>query len=117
MPFSDVITLIFISNRNLVLEEPISIKARLKGESTIGIQTAFETVKEIINIIFLFNPLKIFLPISILIFLLSIAWGIPIILKGQGVSVGAVLGILSSLIFFFLGLIAEQLTLIRKNKK
>lgn len=117
MPFSDVITLIFISNRNLVLEEPISIKARLKGESTIGIQTAFETVKEIINIIFLFNPLKIFLPISILIFLLSIAWGIPIVLKGQGVSVGAVLGILSSLIFFFLGLIAEQLTLIRKNKK
>jgi glycosyltransferase involved in cell wall biosynthesis len=117
MPYSDVITLIFISNRHLVLEEPINIKARLKGESTIGIQTAFETIKEIVNIIFLFNPLKIFLPISIIIFLISMAWGIPIILKGQGVSVGALLGILSSLIFFFLGLIAEQLTLIRRNKK
>ena len=117
MPFSDVITLIFISNQNLVLEEQISIKDRLKGESTIGIQTAFETIKEIINIIFLFNPLKIFLPISILIFVVSMAWGIPIVLKGQGVSVGAVLGILSSLIFFFLGLIAEQLTLIRKHRK
>ena len=117
MPFSDVITLIFISNRHLVLEEPISIKNRLKGESTIGIQTAFETIKEIINIIFLFNPLKIFLPISIFIFIISMLWGIPIIMKGQGVSVGAVLGILSSLIFFFLGLIAEQLTLIRKHRK
>ncbi len=117
MPFSDIITLIFISNRHLVLEEPISIKDRLKGQSTIGIQTAFETIKEIINIIFLFNPLKIFLPISIFLFLLSLAWGIPIIVKGQGVSVGALLGIMSSLIFFFLGLIAEQLTLIRKNRK
>lgn len=117
MPFSDVITLIFISNRHLVLEEPINIKNRLKGESTIGIQTAFETIKEIVNIIFLFNPLKIFLPISIFIFIISAAWGIPLIIKGQGVSVGAVLGILSSLIFFFLGLIAEQLTLIRKNRK
>ena len=117
MPFSDVITLIFISNRHLVLEEPISIKDRLKGESNIRIQTAFETIKEIVNIIFLFNPLKIFLPISIFIFIISMVWGIPIIMKGQGVSVGAVLGILSSLIFFFLGLIAEQLTLIRKNRK
>ena len=117
MPFSDVITLIFISNRHLVLEEPISIKDRLKGKSTIGIQTAFETIKEIVNIIFLFSPLKIFLPISIFIFIISMAWGIPIVMTGQGVSVGALLGISSSLIFFFLGLIAEQLTLIRKHRK
>lgn len=116
MPFSDIITLIFISNRHLVLEEPITVKDRLKGESTIGIQTAFETVMEIVNIIFLFNPLKIFLPISILSLVLALAWGVPIVLRGQGVSVGALLGILSAMIFFFLGLIAEQLTHIRKNQ-
>lgn len=117
MPYSDIITLIFISNRHLVLEEPILVKDRLKGESTIGIQTAFETVMEIINIIFLFNPMKIFLPVSIIMFLISAAWGIPIILQSKGVSTGALLGFISSLIFFFLGLISEQLTLIRKNQK
>jgi glycosyltransferase involved in cell wall biosynthesis len=117
MPYSDIITLIFISNRHLVLEEPIVVNDRLKGESTIGIQTAFETIMEIVNMIFLFNPMKIFLPVSIISFLLSLAWGIPIILRGQGVSSGALLGFISSLIFFFLGLIAEQLTLIRKNQK
>lgn len=115
MPYSDIITLIFISNRHLVLEESIMIKDRLKGESTIGIQTAFETLMEIINIIFLFNPMKIFLPISISAFVISCSWGIPIILRGQGISTGALLGFVSSIIFFFLGLIAEQLTLIRKN--
>jgi hypothetical protein len=117
MPYSDIITLIFISNRHLVLEEPIVVNDRLKGESTIGIQTAFETIMEIVNMIFLFNPMKIFLPVSIISFLISLAWGIPIILRGQGVSSGALLGFISSLIFFFLGLIAEQLTLIRKNQK
>lgn len=116
MPYSDIITLIFISNRHLVLEEPIVVKDRMKGESTIGIQTAFETIMEIVNIIFLFNPMKIFLPIAIGAFFISAAWGIPIILRGQGVSTGALLGFISSLIFFFLGLIAEQLTLIRKNQ-
>lgn len=117
MPYSDIITLIFISNRHLVLEEPIVVRDRMKGESTIGIQTAFETLMEIINMIFLFNPTRIFLPISICTFIISVAWGIPIILRGQGVSVGAMLGIVSALIFFFLGLIAEQLTLIRKNQR
>lgn len=116
MPYSDIITLIFISNRHLVLEEPIMVRDRMKGESTIGIQTAFETIMEIVNMIFLFNPMRIFLPISIGAFLISLGWGIPIILKGHGVSVGALLGFIASLLFFFLGLIAQQLTLIRKNQ-
>jgi glycosyltransferase involved in cell wall biosynthesis len=117
MPYSDIITLIFISNRHLVMEVPIKVNDRLKGESTIGIQTAFETLLEIINIIVLFNPMRIFLPVSIVTFLISLAWGIPIILKGNGVSTGALLGFVSALIFFFLGLIAEQLALIRKNQQ
>ncbi len=117
MPFSDIITLIFISNRHLVLEEPILVKDRLKGESTIGMQTAFETLMEIINIIFLFNPMKIFLPVSLITIVITLLWGIPLILEGRGISVGTVLGLISAIIFFFLGLIAEQLTLIRKNQK
>ena len=116
MPYSDIITLIFISNRHLVLEVPIKVNERMKGESTIGIKTAFETLMEIVNIIVLFNPMKIFLPVSIVTFLVSAAWGIPIILRGNGVSTGALLGFMSALIFFFLGLIAEQLALIRKNQ-
>lgn len=117
MPYSDIITLIFIGNRHLVLEEPITVKDRMKGESTIGIQTAFETIMEIINIIFLFSPMKIFLPVSLVTFVVSAAWGLPIIIQGKGVSTGALLGFISAIIFFLLGLIAEQLTLIRRNPK
>ncbi|HJW29107.1 MAG TPA: glycosyltransferase family 2 protein, partial [Saprospiraceae bacterium] len=104
MAFSDIITLVFINNQHLVLEEPITISSRLKGKSTIGMQTAFQTVMEIVNILVLFNPMKIFLPISVLTLILTLIWGVPLVLAGRGISTGTLLGIVSTLIFFFLGL-------------
>ena len=116
MAYSDVIALVFISQRHLVKEMPITIHPRTSGESTINTLTAFETIKQVINIVMLFNPLRIFFPLSILFILCSIAWAIPIILAGRGVSVGAMLGIVTGIFFFFFGLVAEQLSLIRKGK-
>ena len=116
MAYSDVIALIFISQRHLVNEIPITIHPRTTGKSTINTFTAIETVKQIINIVMLFNPLRIFFPISVLSILASIAWGLPIVMAGRGVSVGAMLGIVTGIFFFFFGLVAEHLSLIRKGK-
>ncbi len=114
MAFSDTILLVFLQHRHLVLEEPITIKDRVAGISTINTMTALETIKQILNMVVLFNPMKIFLPIAILLVLCGIIWGIPIVLRGNGVSVGALLAILSGVIFFFLGLLAEQISIIRR---
>ncbi len=116
MSFSDIITLTFVNNKHLVLEEPITIKKRLEGTSTIGVRTAFETVLEIINIIILFNPTRIFLPIAIFFMFLGLSWGTHIFLLGRGVSVGASTLVLTGLLIFLLGLLAEQLSAIRKNQ-
>ena len=116
MSFSDVITLIFINNRHLVVEEPIRIRERTTGRSTIGFQTAFQTVMEIINIVILFNPMKIFLPLSLVTFVITMSWGVPLAWQGRGVSSATLLGIVASLLFFLLGLITEQLSLIRRNQ-
>ena len=121
MAFSDVITLVFIKKRHLVLELPITIKRRVSGKSTITTFTAIQTVMEIINIAMLFNPLRIFLSLSVLCIGFGFVWGIPILLRGRGVSVGAMLAIVTGLLFFFIGLIAEQLSSMRlglldKNK-
>lgn len=115
MAFSDIMTLIFSAQKNLVNECPVRIRKRVSGKSTIGLNTAFDTILEIINIVTLFNPVKIFLPISLLFILLGIVWGIPIIIAGRGVSVGAALLILMGVITFLLGLIAEQLSIIRRR--
>jgi hypothetical protein len=113
MAFSDVVTLIFIKKRHLVLEHPITIKQRAAGKSTINTFTAVQTIMEIINIAMLFNPLRIFLPLSIFFIGFGLAWGIPIMLRARGVSVGAMLAIVTGLLCFFFGLIAEQLSAMR----
>jgi glycosyltransferase involved in cell wall biosynthesis len=115
MAFSDVITLVFIQKRHLVLEHPITIRPRAGGKSTINTFTAIQTVMEIINIAMLFNPLRIFLPLSIFCIGFGLAWGIPIMLRARGVSVGAMLAIVTGLLCFFFGLIAEQLSAMRMS--
>jgi len=114
MAFSDVITLTFIYQRNLVLEMPIRINQRIAGKSKIRVKTAFDTIMEIVNIVTLFNPMRLFLPLSFSFILISLIWEIPIFLRGNGISVGALLGFVTGLIFFLLGLIAEQLGNIRR---
>ncbi|MDQ3019941.1 MAG: glycosyltransferase family 2 protein [Bacteroidota bacterium] len=115
MAFSDIMTLIFSAQQNLVIEEPIRIKKRIAGKSTIGLNTAFDTVMEVLNIVMLFNPIKIFLPVSIIFCLLGIGWGLPIVFAGRGVSVGAAMLIIMGVMTFLLGLIAEQLSMLRKK--
>jgi glycosyltransferase involved in cell wall biosynthesis len=113
MAFSDVITLVFISRRHLVIERPVELGERIAGRSTINTRTAFETLFEILNIIMLFNPMRIFLPAAMVCLLVGFAWGIPIILLGRGVSVGSLLAIVTGVITLFIGLVAGQLSLIR----
>jgi glycosyltransferase involved in cell wall biosynthesis len=115
MAFSDIIALIFINQRHLVLEHPITVVARTTGKSTINIKTAFDTVLELFHIATMFDPMRIFFPPAFFFLLFSAVWGIPILLRGEGVSVGTLFLFVTGLIFFFLGLLAEQLALIRKN--
>ncbi len=116
MAFSDVISLIFLDQRHKVVELPIEVLPRLSGDSSINTKTAFETVLEILNLVMLLNPLRIFLTVSIICFIVGFGWGIPFVAMGRGVSVGAMLAILTGVITFTLGLIAEQLSGIRKGK-
>jgi glycosyltransferase involved in cell wall biosynthesis len=115
MSFSDIIALNFIHDHHLVIEEPISLNKRIGGTSTINYTTAFETVYEIFNIIILFNPMKVFLPLSISFLVLGIGWGVFFVYAGKGITVGSGLLITLSVIIFLMGLIAEQLSSIRKS--
>jgi glycosyltransferase involved in cell wall biosynthesis len=115
MAFSNIIALSFAAQKNLVIEHPIGLRERTSGKSTININTAFDTILEILNIVMLFNPIRIFLPIAMMFFFAGLLWGIPIMIAGRGVSVGAALMMLTGVMIFLLGLIAEQLSHIRKG--
>ena len=115
MAFSDVITLIFSHQRRLVLEYPIHVLYRTEGKSTITTFTAIDTIMEITNMAMMFNPMRIFLPLSAACFLFGIFWGGRILLLGRGLSVGSLLAIVVGLWFFSLGLIAGQISAFRMN--
>jgi len=113
MAFSDVITLIFINQKHLVLEHPINVLPRKKGKSTISTKTAIETVYEILNIILTFYPIRFFLPISLILILGGVIWGLPILIAGRGFSMGTVLLILAGLQLAVIGLLANQISSLR----
>jgi glycosyltransferase involved in cell wall biosynthesis len=115
MALSDIMTMTFLYQKNLVLDYPISIQNRIAGKSTISYRTAVETLIQILNIMMLFNPLKFFLPSSFFCVLLGFLWGIPFALQGRGVSVGAMLSITIGWLLFALGLMAHQLSEIRQS--
>jgi glycosyltransferase involved in cell wall biosynthesis len=114
MAYSDIIALVFINQRHKVGEETIRIKPRVAGDSTINVKTAYETIMEIVNVVILFNPMRIFLAIAISFVLSAVVWDYHIFRRGGGVSTGAGMLIVSGFIFFMLGLVTEQLSQIRK---
>ena len=116
MAFSDIITLTFISERHLVIEHPITLRKRQAGVSTISVETAFDTVLKILIIVTLFNPIRLFLPCALILIMAGILWGLPIALDNRGVSVGAMLAVTTGLICFFLGLLVEILSSLRRSR-
>lgn len=114
MAYSDIIALTFLSEGNLVVEYPIHILPRRSGKSTISLHSAVDTVLELVNIVMFFNPLRIFVPVALITFLAGFVWGLPIMLRGNGLSVGSLFAFIVSFISILLGLIAEQLSQIRK---
>jgi glycosyltransferase involved in cell wall biosynthesis len=108
MAFSDVMTLMFVNNGLKVVEHQIKVNKRLGGKSTINLKTAIDTVLEIVTLIMLFKPLRFFAVISIIFFGAGVLLGLRFLLLDRGLSVAALLLLLTSIIMFTTGLLAEQ---------
>ncbi len=108
MAFSDVMTLVHLNLGMKVIEYPVKVFPRKGGKSTIGIHTALDTIIEILNLLILFKPLKLFLPISVFLILIGSAWGTRYFLMGRGLSTAALLLISAGIIVFSTGLLSEQ---------
>lgn len=114
--FSTTITMVMFSRGYKVEYVPIKVAKRI-GKSTVKLSTGFETLLLMLRIATLFNPLRLFLPASIFAIFVSLAWGIPkLYLVGEGVSVGSMLGIVTGLLMFSLGLISDQVSQLRLER-
>ena len=113
--FSTSITLAFMSDRLPVCFVPIDIRPRKGGNSLVNVGTGLSTFMLILRIIGTFSPLKIFMPPTILTFVVGFSymtWGL--ITEFHAGSMAVILVIVSAILFCF-GLIADQLALLRRE--
>ncbi len=106
-------TLAFIKAGYNVVFEPVEAQLRV-GESKIRL--ASDGVKFLViifRIVTLFSPLRVFLPLSALSFLLGTGYALWTIASQSKIPNGAVLLIMFSVIVFLVGLVSEQIAALR----
>lgn len=108
-------TLIGFSRGYNVTFLPIATTKRI-GKSTVSMKDGINTLLLIIRFITLFNPLKIFFPVSSILFLIGISWSIPYLLTGKGLTVASLFLLFTSITVFFFGILADQISQLRLEK-
>lgn len=116
--FTTTLTLALYKEGFNIAYVPITTSPRV-GTSTVNpIRDGLNTLMLIIRIIALFDPLRVFAPTSAALFLIGVAYWILDIAYRQRLNIptGAVLVILSSVIIFMFGILADQVSAIRREK-
>ena len=114
--FSTTTTIAFIHGGLLIQWVPIQIHERTGRPSSVKIvRDGLKTLLLIIRIVVLFAPLRVFLPVSGLLFVIGvISAGIGLV-ESQNISDKDVIILLTSIIIFFYGILADQLSAIRRE--
>jgi glycosyltransferase involved in cell wall biosynthesis len=113
--FSTTSTFALASRGYRVEFVPIRVERRV-GKSSVSVATGFQTILLILRLASLFNPLRVFLPLAFLFILGGAAWTVPYLLRGQGITVAAMLSVLTGVTLFGLGLICDQVAQLRLER-
>jgi len=110
-------TLAFIKAGYSVAFEPIDAEQRL-GKSKIKlVRDGAKFFLILLKIITIFSPLKIFVPVSLVTFLLGFAYAIWTAVRQSHVTNSSVLLILLAVVIFLVGLVSEQISALRFERR
>ncbi len=114
--FSTTSTLAFMKEGYNIGTFPIVVEERVGRKSNVKfIKDGTKTIMLLLRIIMLFNPLKIFLPASLIAGAAGLAFGIYGYIAFDRFSNGAIILITLGMILFFIGLIADQISLLNRK--
>lgn len=115
--FSTTSTVAYYSMNFRVKYIPIKTRQRT-GKSTVNqIEHGFDTILLMLRLIVLFNPLKVFMPVSLTFIFIGMAYQIYIIcLTGLHVEGGAIVSLIAGIQIFLFGLMIDQISSIRREK-
>ncbi len=114
---STTITLAFLKEGYTVKYIPVNVESRV-GKSSVKIADGFNTVNLIVKLIMLFAPLRIFFPAFVVVFILClVSLFVDLFVYSFNLSESTLILLLSSILFLFLGLIADQIASLRREIK
>lgn len=115
--FSTTSTLAYLKEGYNIGTLPIEVSERVGRKSNVKmVKDSSKTILLLFRIIMLFNPLKVFFPIAIFTFLAGIGFGIVGFIFYDRFSNGAVVLTMLGMFLFFIGLVADQISILNRRK-
>ncbi|MCJ7691883.1 MAG: glycosyltransferase family 2 protein [Sedimentisphaerales bacterium] len=115
--FSTTSTVAYSSMNFRIKYIPIKVKARVGTSTVRQFRHGFETILLMLRLIVLFNPLKVFLPMSVAMLLMGVIYQFYIIYKeGLHIRGGTIVALTAGVQCFLFGLMIDQISSIRREK-
>ena len=113
--FSTTITLAFLDRGKQIDYVPIDVQ-QASSRSTVTVATGLETLFLLLRLATLFQPLRLFVTVGLVAIAAGILWAIPYAFAQRGISIGAALLVLTGVQVLFVGLLADQVAMLRKER-
>ncbi|MBN2328024.1 MAG: glycosyltransferase family 2 protein [Candidatus Omnitrophica bacterium] len=113
--FSTTMTLAMMKDAYEVGSIPIQTRSRQGRRSTVSLKDGLRTIMLIVRIAMLFNPLKVFLPISGLLFFVGVVYAAIELLHKFNIPSGAEMLMIAAVTIACFGVLADQLASIRRG--
>jgi glycosyltransferase involved in cell wall biosynthesis len=115
--FSTTSTLAYLKEGYNICTLPIEVTERIGRKSNLRpVKDGTKTLMLLFRIVMLFNPLKVFVPASITIFLAGFGFGVYGYLVFDRFSNGATVLTVLGMFLFFIGLLADQIAIMNRKK-
>jgi hypothetical protein len=115
--FTTTITLAMLMGGYNVKYVPIETETRIGKSKIRAFRDGTNFILLILRTVSLFNPLKVFLPVAVVLMVLGVIDLLYEIIYYFNVSSASILLITSSIIIFLFGLLADQISAIRRMSK
>ncbi len=114
--FSTTSTFAMLKSGRPVKWVPIRAKKRIGTSSVSQVRHGLQTLLLMVRLTTLFEPLKVFLPVSAAFLLVAIGFLIANLSAGRNVPQASVITSVSSVMVFLMGLVMDQVAAIRREK-
>jgi glycosyltransferase involved in cell wall biosynthesis len=114
---STTTTLVLLKEGHDVRFVPVTVKKRIGTSTVKPIKDGMDTALLIVRLTTLLDPFRVFGPVSLVFFLFGTVWGLYYIQLGRGLSTASLFMLVSSVIIFFFGLLADQVASMRRERR